>query len=400
MAGGQVLEAGSGTPPADGLPEKLRIVHCFRSPIGGLFRHVRDLAEAQAAAGHEVGMIADSLSGGAYEDAIFARVAPGLALGLTRLPMRRQIAPSDAIAAARVMRQVKALHPDVLHGHGAKGGAYARIIGTLLRASGGRVARIYTPHGGSLHYDAGSMKGRAYFAAERLLAWMTDGFIFVSRYEADAFHTKVGTPRAPVTVLHNGIREEEFAPVVLRPDARDVLFIGMLRDLKGPDVLIEALAKLRRQTGGAPSAHIVGSGDDKPKYMAMVEALGLADRVSFHEPMPAREAFTLSRLVVVPSRAESMPYLVLEALAAGRPMVATKVGGIPEIFGDEVHALVAPGDPDALASAIETALAAPAKTAAQAWRLRQRVRSDFTVEAMAAAAAKAYAQAVPRRHPH
>ena len=67
--------------------------------------------------------------------------------------MRRQIAPSDIAATFRTMRQVRALDPDILHAHGAKGGVYARVIGTLLRASGVRVARIYSPHGGSLHYD-------------------------------------------------------------------------------------------------------------------------------------------------------------------------------------------------------------------------------------------------------
>src|SRR6185436_11835157 len=107
--------------PAAAPPRKLRIVHCFRSPVGGLFRHVRDLAEAQQAAGHEVGMVADSNTGGPFEEAIFARVAPTLALGLTRLPMNRHIAPSDAITTWRLVRQVRALNPDVLHGHGAKG---------------------------------------------------------------------------------------------------------------------------------------------------------------------------------------------------------------------------------------------------------------------------------------
>ena len=68
--------------------------------------------------------------------------------------MRRQVAPSDIAATWRLLREVRALNPDILHAHGAKGGAYARVIGTLLRASGSRVARIYSPHGGSLHYDA------------------------------------------------------------------------------------------------------------------------------------------------------------------------------------------------------------------------------------------------------
>jgi hypothetical protein len=70
-------------------PQPLRIIHCFRSPIGGIFRHVRDLAEAHARQGHEVGIVCDSTTGGRYEDALFDEIRPILALGLVRLPIRR-----------------------------------------------------------------------------------------------------------------------------------------------------------------------------------------------------------------------------------------------------------------------------------------------------------------------
>ena len=117
----------------------------------------------------------------------------------------------------------------------------------------------------------------------------------------------------------------------------------MMRDLKGPDLFIDALARAEtadRARSSAPS--MVGDGDDLPKYKAQVAALGLADRVVFHPPMPARQAFALARIIVVPSRAEAMPYIVLEALAAGMPMIASAVGGIPEIFGPDSPALVRP----------------------------------------------------------
>jgi glycosyltransferase involved in cell wall biosynthesis len=87
---------------------------------------------------------------------------------------------------------------------------------------------------------------------------------------------------------------------------------------------------------------MVGSGDDLPRYHEQVNQAGLADRVRFLDPMPARKAFSLARFIVVPSRAEAMPYIVLEALAAGMPMIATAVGGIPEILGAGSPALVHP----------------------------------------------------------
>ncbi len=309
--------------------------------------------------------------------------------------MNRAISPSDLLAARRVMKEVKALKPDVLHGHGAKGGAYARLGGTMMRAGGLKVARIYTPHGGSLHY-APSLKTRVYFLAERGFEMMTDAFIFVSRYEAEAYAAKVHRPKRPVALVVNGLRPEEFDPIDTAPDARDFLYIGMMRDLKGPDVFIDALAALRDRTGVAPTAYMVGAGDDLPRYKAMVESRGLAASTTFHDPMPARPAFALARTVVIPSRAESMPYIVLEAAAAGRPMIATQVGGIPEIYGERSDRLVAPGDVGALADAMAAALAEPGWVAAEALALREQIRPVFSVAAMAVSVEAGYRRALAR----
>jgi glycosyltransferase involved in cell wall biosynthesis len=294
------------------------------------------------------------------------------------------------------MREVRALDPDILHGHGAKGGVYGRVIGTLLRASGSRVARIYSPHGGSLHYDPASLAGRVYFTAERGLARMTDAFVFVSRFEADAYAAKVKAPSAPTAVIHNGLRPEEFDPVITAPDARDFLFIGAFRALKGPDLFIEALAKLRERTGKVPTAILVGAGEEQPLYEALVAERGLSATTTFRPSMAAREAFALARVVVLPSRAESMPYIVLEALAAGVPTITTKVGGIPEIYGAESMRLVAPDNAAALAAAMAQAMAAPAAAKATAERLRHDVRSAFSIGTMAASIEAVY-RAVDRR---
>jgi glycosyltransferase involved in cell wall biosynthesis len=383
--------AAAATPPQPASGASLRIVHCFRAPVGGVFRHVRDLVEAQHVAGHAVALICDSTTGGPFEEQLLDSIRPFLGLGLKRFPMRRNIAPSDIAATFRMMREVRSLHPDVLHAHGAKGGAYARVIGTLLRASGSRVARIYSPHGGSLHYDPRSRSGRVFFAAERLLGRATDAFVFVSQYEADAYAEKVGRPRKPVAIVRNGLRPEEFEPVSPSPDARDFLFIGELRDLKGTDVFIEAVAR----TGA--SAVIVGAGPDKTRYEQMVQELGLAERVAFRDRMPAREAFALARCLVVPSRAESMPYIVLEGVAAAVPMIATRVGGIPEIFGATADCLVAPGNAEALAAAMNEVKASPASARDAALRLREEIRPQFSVSAMAAAIEAVYRSVIAPR---
>ena len=368
--------------------DKLRIIHCFRSPVGGIFRHVRDLINIHSAQGHEVGIFCDSLTGGAHEDRLFEEIKPKLALGLTRIPMRRAITPGDLAAFYKSYKHFKDLQPDVLHSHGAKGGAYARIIGSVLRVSGSRVARLYCPHGGSIHYDAGSMKGKLFFTLERTMERLTDCLIFVSDYEQQGYREKIGVPRCPTRLVYNGLSKAEFEPVAVSKEAADFLYIGMMRDLKGPDVFLRALARLK-SSGRKVTAHFVGDGPDKEHYQTMIAELGLGENVTVHDAMPARKAFALARTVVVPSRAESMPYIVLEAIAAQKPVICTNVGGIPEIFAADAGRLVEPGSDEALAEAMSAALV-ERNLAALAKKMRGALQERFSVEVMARDVMEAY----------
>jgi glycosyltransferase involved in cell wall biosynthesis len=170
-----------------------------------------------------------------------------------------------------------------------------------------------------------------------------------------------------------------------------------MRALKGPEDFIRALAIVRERTGRTPTAWMVGDGDEKPWFRQLVKVLQLDKSVTFRDAMPAREAFTLARTVVAPSRAESLPYLIIESIAAGMPTVATRVGGLPEIFGADSDLLVPPEDPAALAEAMIRALNEPAVVAAEASRLRATIRPRFSVETMVATVAGAYRQVVTAR---
>jgi glycosyltransferase involved in cell wall biosynthesis len=333
----------------------LRIVHCFRAPVGGVFRHVRDLVAAQNAAGHHVGVICDATVGSELEEQLLAELGRGLALGLTRIPMQRQIGLRDAVAAFRTYKTIKKLKPEILHGHGAKGGTYARIFGSLLRVSGVSVARFYSPHGGSLHYDPTKLSGKLIFRIERLMERMTDRLIFVSQFEREAYVRKVGEPHCANALIHNGLSAQEFDPVVENDGAADFLFIGELRSLKGPDIFIEALAKASAATARKLTAVIIGDGKDRATLVKQAKDEWQQTDIKFLPPMKARDAFRLAKIVVVPSRAEALPYIVLEALAAGKPLIASRVGGIPEILGDQSLALVRP-DATELAQKMATAI--------------------------------------------
>ncbi len=339
--------------------QPLRIIHCFRSPVGGIFRHVRDLAEQHSRQGHDVGIVCDSTTGGEHEDRLFQQVLPYLSLGLTRLPIGRAVGLSDLPATYRTYNQIKSLRPDVLHGHGAKGGAMARIIGSALRAKKYRVARIYSPHGGSLHYDPARLAGKAVFAVERALARMGDAIVFVCDFEKQTYEYKVGVPRCTARTVYNGVNDCEFVPVPTRSDDVHFIYVGMLRDLKGPDVFIDAFAETERLVGRPLTGLMIGDGADRDRYAAMLTQRGLGRRLGLLPAMPVREAFSRSSIVVVPSRNEAMPYIVIEALAAGKTVIASRVGGIPEILGADSDALVPPGNASALAGTMAKPLNVP-----------------------------------------
>jgi glycosyltransferase involved in cell wall biosynthesis len=357
-----------------------RILHCLRAPTGGLFRHVHDLAIGQAELGAEVGVICDTRPEGNDElNVALSRLEDNCALGVTRLPMTRQPGLNDWHTYRKIAKIAGKLEVDVLHGHGAKGGAYARLAGRKLRKKKGTKV-VYTPHGGVLHYSPSTVSGRLYHAVERKLAAITDGMIFESLYAANQYSELIGPPPCPARVIYNGLYRHEFYESLLADDAADFVFIGELRKLKGVDVFLEALAA--HQTIFPGRAIIVGSGPDEKHFKRMARRLGLSSRVIFSGPQPARTAFVRARCVVVPSRSESFPYIVLEAAAAQMPMIATNVGGIPEIVGDVPMPLIPPGDVAALAGQLRAFLADPKPFLVRAAALQKHVRDNFTVDEM------------------
>ncbi|WP_137390705.1 glycosyltransferase family 4 protein [Rhodoligotrophos defluvii] len=364
--------------------QRLRVIHVLRAPIGGLFRHVCDLASGQAARGLNVGVICDTTTSPAIEKKL-AELERVCTLGVHRVPMTRLPSLSDKAAVDAVQRIAEQTGATILHGHGAKGGAYARLAATKLPAKGPQPARsvhsVYTPHGGSLHYSRLSIAGALFLTMEQVLLSRTDQFVFVCEYERDTFIRKIGKPSASTIIAYNGVTKDEIAPVAPAEDAADLLFIGELRHLKGVDLLLRAMAALSDQRPEL-TACIVGHGPDAAAFKALAHQLGLASRVSFPGAMPARQAFARGRLLVVPSRAESLPYIVLEAMAASVPLIAARVGGIPEILDGHEDLMVPPDAVDPLAAAIDDALADLDSRRELAQRLTGRIAEQFSVSTM------------------
>ena len=137
----------------------LRILHVFRAPLGGLFRHVIDVTRAQVARGHEVGLFCDATTGGDRANTVLEDLRPLLTLGVNRVRMRRDPNWTDLTALLALQRVYRDMQPDVLHGHGSKGGAYVRLVRS--RTLDATTIRAYTPHGGSFNYKPGTLLHRA-----------------------------------------------------------------------------------------------------------------------------------------------------------------------------------------------------------------------------------------------
>ena len=372
--------------------QPLRILHATRAPVGGIFRHILDLANGQADRGHHVGIIADSLTGGERAEQAFAEIAPRLKLGVHRLPIRRDPLPTDFLIWARFQRLIRQLKPNVLHGHGAKAGTFIRFKPTSNDA-----IRVYTPHGGSLHFPLSTLKGNVYGRIERALMDKTDLFLFESAFARDTYQRTIGTPKGLVRCVFNGVTANEFDPIVKADDSTDVVYVGEFRHIKGADLLIDAVARLRAD-GRPVTLTLAGDGEETANLKAQVERLGLGDAVRFIGHVKARYGFSKGSLLVVPSRGDSMPYVVIEAAAAGIPMVAANVGGIPEIFGAEhKDALFAPGLATAMADAVEGALDDLDAAQARARSLRERIFLHFSQKAMVEGVLAGYRDAFANR---
>ena len=286
---------------------------------------------------------------------------------------------------------IRELNPDVLHGHGAKAGAFMR----LRTASRDRI-RVYTPHGGSLHYPLSTLKGNIYARVERALMNDTDLFLFESAFARNTYQRTIGTPKGLVKCVFNGVTAGEFDPVVKADDATDLIYVGEFRHIKGADLLIDAVAKLRAagQSGDA-DARRRRRGKRKPQEPGG-KARPWRSR-AVHRPRQGALRL-LQGLAAGRSLARGFDALCRDRGGGGRHSHDRRqVGGIPEIFGEHGDALFAPSNTAAMADAIEAALKDAAATRERAKSLRERIFMHFSQKAMVEGVFAGYREAFGNR---
>lgn len=374
-------------------PKPLRILQVLRAPVGGLFRHVNDLTQELAARGHEVGIVVDSLRSDGLTESRLSALKPYARLGIHSFPMPRVLGSGDLTTPFRIRRLAEELEIEVVHGHGAKGGLNAR----WARVGRNKRVALYTPHGGVLNFKVGSPIGKVFRSFERALLPHTDAIIFESAFAQGAYHKMIAAPRCPGPVIHNGLAPREFEPIAPGPDAKDFVFIGEFREAKGISVLLEALVDVRAPDGRPATLVMAGDGPDVPKVYEQIERLGLKDRVTHLGAQPARKMLALGRCEVVPSLFESLPYVIMEGASAARPVIATDVGGVKEIFGPTSASLLPAGDAGALRRAMQAFMDDPESAQREMEARLDFVRSRFSLAHMADQIEGLYRDVLARR---
>lgn len=349
----------------------------------GAERHVADLLTHLPREGFRVAL--GCPPGGDLGDA-----ARGLRLPVFELPVDRGFTPATLRA---VRRAIECTAPDVVHAHGSRSAAYARVCDPLAAR---RV--VYTIHG--VHAGRGaSVLRTALTCFEWTLRHRTAHFVTVCESDAAA-GARLGL-LAPerTSTIHNGLRLPPVAPLKgrfreelrIREDTPLVLSVARFHAQKDHVTLLKAWRTVATSRPEGVLA-LVGAGELESRLRAATGALGLAASVRFVPPREATgEAYVDADVFALSSRSEGLPYVILEAMAHGLPVVGTNVDGIPEAVDDGLTGLlVPPRNPAALAEAILRLLSDPEGSRLRGCAGREKVSREFSLEQMVSRLAVIY----------
>ena len=325
-----------------------------RDVDGGLGQHFVDLAEGMTARGWEVHCIRAERAKG-HVTRHNARLDNLPNVTVHNIPLARAIGPGDLRSYLAFRRIMKRYGPfDVVHGHGAKGGVFARMA--CLKSG----ASVYTPHGLiTVDKSLPMSKRTTYGLIERFFnCWLTDMMIAVSRAEREEA-IRLSACRRTCILIPNGITEPDF---IDREEARRqiglsvtdnvALFVGRFVYAKSPERFISVMTRIALDRPNF-KAVLIGSGEEKPALVEMSQQLGVGDQFVFFETTNAAAYMRAADVLVVPSRYEGLSYTMIEALAAGLPIVTFDVSGSEDLVDHRHSGYIVPqGNEDLMAKRV------------------------------------------------
>lgn len=305
--------------------------------------------------------------------------------------MRRAISPwQDALALVELVRLCRRIRPDIVHAHSSKAGALGRLAAALAQVP----VRVFTVHGWSFA-AYGGLPGRMYLWVERRLRRLTTAVVCVAEAARDVGLDAKACTAERTLVIHNAVDAGAFAASEQLGGIPQVVSVGRFAFPKDFATLVEALAATRADYRAA----FVGEGPLLPEIAAAIRQRGLTERIDAlgnRDDVP--DVLASADVFVLSSRSEGFPVSILEAMAAGLPVVATDVGGVAEsVIEGETGLLVPPGDPRALAAALDRLLTDRALRLRLGAAGRERVRRHFDLAGFRRAHVELYLRELERR---
>lgn len=318
--------------------------------------------------------------------------------------LEREISPlGDLVTLIRLIMLLRRYRPQIVHTHLAKAGLLGRIAARLV----GTPVVVHTFHGNVLRGYFAGWQSRLFLLTERLLARITTRIIAISPQQQREIVELGIAPPEKVVEIPLGLDLQAFAErgssqlrseLGLRADAPLVTAVARLEPIKGVDVFVEAAAAVARVRAEVQFL-VVGDGAERVPLERLVDRLGLSQRVRFLGWRPdLPDIYAGSDVIVLTSHNEGTPVSLIEALAAGRAVVATNVGGVPDLLGaSERGVLVPDGDIDAIGRAIGHLLSDPARREELGRRGQRYVRAHFDVARLIADIDLLYRELLDRR---
>lgn len=369
-----------------------------KSEQGGAQTHVAQVSDWLVQHGHDVAIM--SMPGGWLEDEarhLGVQFFPNPGLGNTTNPFRLYRSARTFLGA------VDAFKPDLVACHSTMAGLIGRIS---LR---GRVPTIFTAHGWGFTQGAPRLRQMLLPILERLAGRYAKKIICVSRNDLELAKKLHIVADDKLMLVYNGVEtldNTEIASPAVRPDRNDtgtkkinILFVGRLAPPKNPGLLVEAFSRLPRELQEKAHITIIGDGPDRLRLEALIENLHVTAHVGLTGTLPRTEVLhrlhTQADVFVLISHWEGFPYSILEAMAAGVPVIASRVGGIPEALEHGGGMLIDNDSVEQLTNALTLLITDNTLRTNMGNMARQKVESTFLVEGMCEKTFNVYQDAAP-----